>query len=59
MNWAEVVARGTLLPDVEVGTSYGRLALKVRAKAIAVEGKEPDQWTPSSFGWERSLTREG
>ena len=44
MNWADVVAMGTLLPGVEAGTSYGRPALKVRGKAIAVAGKEPDHF---------------
>ncbi len=41
MDWANVVAIGTLLPGVETGSSYGRPALKVRGKAIAVAGREP------------------
>ena len=44
MQWADVVAMGALLPGVETGTSYGRAALKVRSKAIAVAGKEPDHF---------------
>jgi hypothetical protein len=44
MNWSDVVAMGTLLPGVETGTSYGRPALKVRGKAIAAAGKEPDHF---------------
>lgn len=42
MQWADVVAMGEPLPGVETGTSYGRPALKVRGKAIAAEGREPD-----------------
>jgi hypothetical protein len=44
MHWADVVTMGALLPGVETGTSYGRPALKVRGKAIAVAGKEPDHF---------------
>ena len=49
MNWADVVAMGALLPGVEVGTSYGRPALKVRGKAIAAAGKLPwSAWAKAS-----------
>lgn len=44
MQWADVVATGALLPGVETGTSYGRPALKMRDKAIAVAGREPDHF---------------
>jgi hypothetical protein len=44
MDWASVVAMGELLPGVETATSYGRPALKVRGKAIAVAGREPDNF---------------
>ena len=42
MHWADVVAMAVLLPGVETGTSYGRAALKVGGRAIAVAGQEPD-----------------
>ena len=42
MHWADVVAMGALLPGVETGTNYGRPALKVRGKAITVDGRELD-----------------
>jgi hypothetical protein len=41
MHWADIVAMGASLPEVQIGTSYGRAALKVRGKAIAAAGREP------------------
>jgi len=35
MNWDDVAAMGLELPEVEVSTSYGTPALKVRKKLIA------------------------
>lgn len=34
-NWAAVVTHALTLPDVEVGTAYGKPAIKVRGKTIA------------------------
>jgi hypothetical protein len=44
IDWDEVVALGTDLPGVELGTSYGRPALKVRGKMIAAGGKADDHF---------------
>jgi hypothetical protein len=42
MDWNEVAAAGLSFPGVELGTSYGRPALKVRGRAIAVAGRTDD-----------------
>lgn len=34
-DWEDVVACASALPDVEIGTTYGKPALKVRGKMIA------------------------
>jgi hypothetical protein len=42
-TWDDVVAIGTALPEVEVGTSYGTPALKVRGKGICRMRSEPEE----------------
>jgi hypothetical protein len=42
-TWDDVVAIGTALPEVEVGTSYGTPALKVRGKGICRMREEPEE----------------
>lgn len=41
MTWDDIVAIGLALPGVEVGTSYGTPALKVRGQMLATMGKPP------------------
>ena len=41
-TWEDVVAIGTRLPGVEVGTSYGRPSLKVRGKGMCSLRTNPD-----------------
>jgi hypothetical protein len=41
-TWDDVVAIGTRLPEVEVGTSYGTPALKVRGKSMCRMRTDPD-----------------
>jgi hypothetical protein len=42
-TWDDVVAIGTALPEVEVGTSYGTPALKVRGKLLCRMRAEPEE----------------
>jgi hypothetical protein len=42
MTWDDVVAIGTALPGVEVGTSYGTPALKVAGKGLCRLRTDPD-----------------
>jgi len=39
IDWEAVVAIGLALPGIELGTSYGRPALKLHGKMIAAGGK--------------------
>ena len=41
-TWDDVVAIGLGLPGVEVGTSYGTPALRVRGKGLCRLRSEPD-----------------
>jgi hypothetical protein len=41
-TWEDVVAIGTRLPGVEVGTSYGTAALRVRGKGMCRLRSDPD-----------------
>ena len=41
-TWEDVVAIGTRLPDVEVGTSFGTPALRVRGKGMCRLRTNPD-----------------
>jgi hypothetical protein len=41
-TWEDVVAIGTRLPGVEVGTSYGTPALRVRGKGMCRLRTDPD-----------------
>ncbi len=43
-DWDEVAACALALPGTTLGTSYGRPALKVRGKAIAVAGRTEDHF---------------
>jgi hypothetical protein len=42
-SWDDVVAIGAGLPEVEVGTSYGTPALKVRGKGICRMRADPEE----------------
>ena len=44
MTWDEVVAIGRELPGVVRGTSYGRPAIKLRAKMLAAGGRDDDHF---------------
>jgi hypothetical protein len=46
--WDDVVALGLALPGVELGTSYGRPALKLRGKMLAAGGKAADHFVLSA-----------
>lgn len=48
MTWDDVVAIGLALPGTELGTGYGRPALKVRGKMIAAGGKADDHFVLSA-----------
>jgi hypothetical protein len=48
MTWDEIVALGLALPGVELGTSYGRPALKLRGKMVAAGGKADDHFVLSA-----------
>jgi hypothetical protein len=48
IGWDAVVALGLALPGVELGTSYGRPALKLRGKMLAAGGKAPDHFVLSA-----------
>ncbi len=39
IDWPAVAAIGLALPGVELGTSYGRPALKLRGRMLAADGK--------------------
>lgn len=41
-NWDDVVEIGTRFPDVEISTSYGTPALKVRTKLMCRMRTDPD-----------------
>jgi hypothetical protein len=41
-TWDDVVEMGLRLPEVELGTSYGRPALRVRGKGICSLRTDPD-----------------
>jgi hypothetical protein len=41
-TWDDVVAIGTALPEVEVGTTYGTPALKVRGKLMCRMREDPE-----------------
>lgn len=44
MNWDDVTALALALPGAERSTSYGREAIKVRAKMIVVTGRSDDHF---------------
>lgn len=46
--WDEIVALGLALPGVELATSYGRPALKLRGKMLAAGGKADDHFVLSA-----------
>ena len=48
MTWDEIAALGLSLPGVELGTSYGRPALKLRGKMVAAGGKAEDHFVLSA-----------
>jgi hypothetical protein len=48
IDWPSVVAIGLALPGVELGTSYGRQALKLRGKMVAAGGKADDHFVLSA-----------
>lgn len=48
IDWTAVVAIGRALPGVDLGTSYGRPALKLRGKMLAAGGKAEDHFVVSA-----------
>ena len=48
ITWPDVVAIGLALPGVDLGTSYGRPALKLRGKMLAAGGKADDHFVLSA-----------
>jgi hypothetical protein len=57
-NWDEAAAYALTLPDTELGTSYGRPAIKVNAKAFLYPGREPDSFAVASPLPEKELLME-
>ena len=50
-TWDDVVAIGLRFPGVELATSYGTPALKVRGKGMCRLRTDPDAWNqPASAG---------
>jgi hypothetical protein len=47
-SWDEVVTFALTLPETELGTSYGRPAVKVRGKAFVYPGREAGSFAVSS-----------
>ena len=43
-SWDEVAAFAMTLPEAEMGTSYGRPAVKLRGKGFVYPGREPDSF---------------
>ena len=52
MTWEEVVAVGVKLPEVEVSTSYGTPALKVRGKLLTRPRYEDDSIVLLEIGFD-------
>jgi hypothetical protein len=48
IDWDAVVAMGLAFPGVDLGTSYGRPALKLRGKMLAAGGKAEDHFVVSA-----------
>jgi len=48
IGWSAVVVIGLALPGVELGTSYGRPALKLRGKMLAAGGKSDEHFVLSA-----------
>ena len=48
IGWETIVAVGLNLPGTELGTSYGRPAIKVRGKMISCGGKADDHFVLSA-----------
>lgn len=47
-GWAEVCAFALSLPDTELSTSYGKPAVKLRAKAFVYPGREAGSFAVAS-----------
>ena len=47
-SWDEVAAFALALADTELGSSYGRPAVKVNGKAFVYPGREPDSFAVAS-----------
>ncbi|WP_294290319.1 MmcQ/YjbR family DNA-binding protein [uncultured Sphingomonas sp.] len=58
-NWAAVVAHALTLPGAEVGTAYGRPAIKVRGKTIAgTTSPDPDSFVLHTTADEKAVLLE-
>ncbi len=57
-NWEEAAAYALALRDTELGTSYGKPAVKVNGKAFVYPGREPDSFTIASPLPEKELLME-
>ena len=54
-HWAEAAAYALMLPETELGTSYGKPAVKVNGKAFLYPGREPDSFAVASQLSEKEL----
>ena len=57
-DWEEAAAFALTLPDTELGTSYGRPAVKVNGKAFLYPGREPGSFAVASPLPEKELLME-
>ena len=57
-DWEEAAAFALTLPGTELGTSYGRPAVKVNGKAFLYPGREPDSFAVASPLGEKEVLME-
>ena len=57
-DWDEAAAFGLSLPDTELGTSYGRPAVKVNGKAFLYPGREAGSFAIAAPLHEKELLME-
>lgn len=57
-DWEEAAAFALSLSKTELGTSYGKLAVKVNGKAFLYPGREPDSFAVASPLPEKELLME-
>lgn len=57
-NWDDVLAFALALPDTELGTSYGKPAVKLRGKAFIYPSREPGGFAVASPLGEKQILME-